>query len=330
MTVINGIELDDINYKPNAIKDAILNNDPIENKLHCVICVSNPCQYSRRYVLAKDFINRILEEEHNVLLYIVEVAYGKDKFYITSPTNPNHLQLRIESAPIWLKESMINVGVRKLLPKNWKAMAWIDADIEFESASWATDTLKILNGCKDVVQLYSHAVDLDSQELTMQVFNSFGYQLSKGHKYNGKPPNFWHPGYAWACTRKAYDKMGGLYDDAILGSGDQIMAMSFISNGLKAINQESTDGYKRSVSAFQARVKNLRIGYVPGVIRHYYHGSKANRKYTDRWKILVNHAYDPETCIKKDANGLIESTDQCSQEFLDEILAYFRERKEDD
>jgi hypothetical protein len=334
MTVINGIEIDFITYNQNIIKDAILNNDPVEDKLHVVIVLSNPCQYARRYILAKEFINRFDKEETNVILYIVELAYGygkhADKYIITQSDNKRHLQLRTDASPIWTKESMINVGVRTLLPPNWKAMAWIDSDIEFESPSWAVDTLKVLNGCKDIVQLFSHAVDMDREELTMTIFNSFGYQFAKGHSYNGKPPNFWHPGYAWACTRKAYDKMGGLYDEAILGSGDQVMALSLISNGLKAINSSSTDGYKRTVTAFQERVKNFRVGYVPGVIRHYYHGTKANRKYTDRWKILVNHDYDPEIHIKKDATGLFEPSKQCSAEFLAEILAYFQERKEDD
>jgi len=32
MTVINNIEIDNINYKKNEIKNAILNNDPIEDK----------------------------------------------------------------------------------------------------------------------------------------------------------------------------------------------------------------------------------------------------------------------------------------------------------
>jgi len=37
MTVINGIEIDCIDYKVNDIKYAIQNNDPIEAKLHVVV-----------------------------------------------------------------------------------------------------------------------------------------------------------------------------------------------------------------------------------------------------------------------------------------------------
>jgi hypothetical protein len=81
---------------------------------------------------------------------------------------------------------------------------------------------------------------------------------------------------------------------------------------------------------FQQRVKNLRLGYVPGVIRHYYHGSKKNRKYLERWKILVKHAYNPLVHVKLNNDGLLVPTDSCPRGLLDDILGYFLERNEDE
>ena len=329
MTVINGIEIDFIQYEQNIIKTSIKNNEPIEDKLHVIIVISNPCQYAKRYILAKEFIKRTEMEESNVNLYIVELAYNDQKYYLTSPTNKNHLQLH-SNKPIWHKESMINVGVSKLLPVNWKAMAWIDADIEFESPTWALDTLKILNGSKDIVQLFSHAVDMDNNKLAMSIFNSFGYMYCKGNKYSTCGINHWHPGFAWACTRKAYDKLGGLYDAAILGSGDHIMALSLINMGLNSITSQSTDNYKESILSFQDNCKSLRLGYVPGVIRHYFHGSKKNRKYTERWQILVKYDYSPILHITKDNNGLIKPTESFPSGLLFDIMQYFIERNEDE
>ena len=172
MTVINGIEIDDINYKQNDIKYAISNNDPIENKLNVIIVISNPCLYAKRYILLKEFVKRFEEEESNVELFIVEMIYNNQRFIITDKNNKKHLQLKTET-PIWHKENMVNLGVKYLLPINWKAFAWIDADIEFENNSWALDTLKILNGYKDVVQLFSHCVDMDHDETTMNIINIF-------------------------------------------------------------------------------------------------------------------------------------------------------------
>ena len=42
MTIINGIEIDNIKIIKNDIKAAIQNNDMIENNLHCIIVISNP------------------------------------------------------------------------------------------------------------------------------------------------------------------------------------------------------------------------------------------------------------------------------------------------
>jgi len=326
MTVIHGIEIDHPRWIRNEMKEAIHHNDPLEDQLHVVMVVSNPCQYARRYILAKEFIQR-MELEPHVLLYIVELCYEDQSFCLTHD-HPRHLQLRT-STPLWHKENMINLGVKSLLPKAWKAFAWVDADLEFDSASWALDTLKILNGCCDIVQLFSHCTDLDADENPMQIFQSFGFQYCKKKPYSTTGLHFWHPGFAWAMTRKAYDRVGGLYEQSILGSGDHNMAMSLIGQGSRSLNANTTEAYKKSVEDYQRTQQTLRLGYVPGLIRHYFHGSKQNRKYTERWQILVKHQYDPTLHITH-KQGLIVPTKACPPQLLEDILQYFRERNEDE
>jgi hypothetical protein len=225
---------------------------------------------------------------------------------------------------------MINLGVKHLLPKNYKAFAWIDADIEFDSCTWALDTLKVLNGYKDIVQVYSHCLDMDKDHSVMRVFNAFGFQYDKRQPYSINDTNYWHPGYGWAITRKAYERIGGLYEYAILGSGDNIMSLSLIQRGLKGINDESTPEYKASIQSFETRMKTLRLGYVPGVIRHHYHGKKKNRKYADRWRILLDHYYTPDKHLTKDKNGILIPTDECPVEIITQINEYFYARNEDE
>lgn len=330
MTVlINGIDIDIINVQKNDIKNAIINNEPIEEKLHVIIVISNPCQFARRYILAREFIER-MKNEKDVILYIVELAYNDQEFYITNKNNKRHLQLKAE-IPLWHKENMINIGVQKLLPKNWKAFAWIDADIDFENPEWAMDTLKILNGSKDIVQLFSHAVDMDMNEDAMSIFASFGYQYIKNRAYTRHNIlKMWHPGYAWACTKKAYNKMNGIYENSILGSGDHNMALSFIGLARSSLNEKVNEDYVDEVVDFQSKVTNLRLGYVPGVIRHYYHGNKKNRRYNERWEILVNHKYSPIQHITKNKDGLLIPTKDCPKKLLDDILEYFLNRSEDE
>jgi hypothetical protein len=336
MTIINDLEIDNIHYIHNDIKDAIKNNKPLDSKLNVIIVISNPCQYARRYGLAREFIQRFEKEESNVNLYVVELAYKLpghklQDFQVTNPKNKNHLHLVSSDPPLWHKESMIRVGIKKLLPPEWTHIAWIDADIEFDNVHWVEDTLKILNGTRDIVQIFSHVLDMDPSLDPLQINSGFGYQYTHKRKYRARGGiHYYHPGYAWACTRKAYDQMGGIFDKSILGSGDHNMALAFIGKGAISVNGNVTDDYKNSIVEFQNRAAGLKLGYVPGIIRHHFHGAKANRKYSDRWKILVNHAYEPSKHVTYDANGLIIPSAICPKEMIDEIFTYFSERNEDE
>ena len=324
MTILDGVELDV--YTRNNVKEAIKHNEPLDEVLHVIMVVSNPCFFKRRYQLARQFMLRMEKEDH-IQLYVVELCYGKQRFVLTQKRNLRHLQLRAEH-PLWHKENMVNCGV-KLLPQDWKAMARIDEDGEFEYSTWSLDTLKVLNGHADMVQLFSHCVDMDKNELAMSVVNSAGYPYEKGTPHrNGV--NYWHPGYAWACSRKAYDRMGGLYENAILGSGDNIMMCSLLGQADKSVHLNNSQEYKQDIYDYQTRVKNLRFSYVPGVIRHYYHGAKVNRRYKERWQILVDHGYNPLIHIKKNKDGLLIPTDQCPAGLLVDILEYFKARNEDE
>ena len=102
MTIINNIEITNINFTINATKMAIANNNPLEEKLNVIIVISNPCLYAKRYILLKEFVKRIIEEEEHVNLYIVELVYGDQKFIITNKNNKNHLQLKTE-VQLWHK-----------------------------------------------------------------------------------------------------------------------------------------------------------------------------------------------------------------------------------
>ena len=316
-----------LNPKKNWIKEAIRNNDPIEDKLHVIAVLTNPCHYERRCTLMQEFQKRFKNEEADVLLYIVEVVYGDEQFTCTDALNPKHLQLRAGHT-LWLKENMINLGVQTLLPPDWKAFAWIDSDLEFESLTWAMDTLKLLNGAFDIVQLFSHCVDMNAQGEAMTNFSSFGYNYTKLKRYCGSGPNYYHSGFAWAMTRKLFEKLGGLYENAILGSGDYVIASCTIDRAHKCIPLCS-DGYTTNALEYQEKMKYARLGYVPGVIRHHFHGSKKNRKYRERNQILIEHEYDPTVHLTKDSNGLIQLISQKARLQRD-ILEYFKERKEDD
>jgi hypothetical protein len=301
----------------------------VEEKLHLIAVIANPCLFKKRYKLMREFIER-MEKEQNIILYIVEMTYEGQDYVITSADNPCHLRLHTK-IPLWHKENMINLGVRYLLPSNWKSFAWVDADLEFENSRWALDALKLLNGKCDIIQLFSHCVDMDNDGGTMNISTSFGYQYVKGQPY--KPVsglNYWHPGYAWACTREFYDKIGGIFQMDILGSGDFYTAMVLISKVQDCFPPQTNNEFKKLVFDLQNRVEGAKIGYITGVIRHHFHGSKMNRKYEERPKILAKYNYNPLLHITTDNTGILIPTELCPKEFLNDIYRYFLERNEDE
>ena len=108
------------------------------------------------------------------------------------------------------------------------------------------------------------------------------------------------------------------------------MAKCILNQGLKSIVPESHPDYIASVLAYQEKAKTLRLGYTPGVIRHHFHGSKKNRKYTERWQILVKWDYSPFKHIMKNDDGLLIPTECCPVGLLDDIVDYGNERNEDE
>jgi hypothetical protein len=316
-------------FEANKIKLAIHHNLPLEENLHVIAVISNVMNFKTRYRLFQEFMLR-MESEPNVILYVVELCYPGQSFHITNADNPRHLQLKTD-IPIWHKESMFNVGVRKLLPLDWRAVALIDGDIEMESAHWAMDTLKILNGFADMVQLFSHCVDMSKAKLAMDIHSGYGYQYEKHTPYRKSAGiNGWHPGYAWAMTRHAFEFLGGMFEYNILGGADHNMALGFIKKNISSTGIKDLS-YKTILKNYEDKIAQLRLSYVPGVIRHYFHGKKSNRGYMTRYQIAQKHHYSPVQHTLHNEDGLlVANPNTFSKEFQQDILRYFAGRNEDE
>jgi hypothetical protein len=66
------------------------------------------------------------------------------------------------------------------------------------------------------------------------------------------------------------------------------------------------------------------------VIRHYFHGSKKNRRYGERWQILLKYDYSPKLHVKLNQMGVLEPSKECPNGLLEEIMDYFKQRNEDE
>jgi hypothetical protein len=317
----------------------------MSNEFYVIAVINNPMCYQSRWRLFEEFVSRM--KKYDVQLMIVEAVYGDHSFRVTESSNPLHIQLKAESI-IWHKENLINIGISRL-PSNWKYVAWIDADIDFTNPNWVSDTIKELQHFP-FVQLFEDAIDLGPNHEIFNVYKSFASSYSKGIPYGGLPiskvatsdfkysnPSFkksnyiWHSGYAWAATREAINGLGGLIDYAICGAGDHHMVCAIIGEVSKSYPQNINKHYKMMLQSYQERALRTlhkRISYVKGSIYHYWHGKKTDRKYHDRWQILLKNNFDPLVHIHKDSQGLIV-LHPSYESLRKDLYNYFRARNED-
>ena len=288
--------------------------------LYVILPYFNYCKFKNRLRLFVEFVNRTYKTRG---INIVIVEAGNDL-----PSLPVYKHLRFHSHDhVWIKENLINLAIEQL-PDTWKYVAWIDADITFLNNNWVRDTISSLKR-SDVVQMFQSAINLGSAGEVIKVDKGFGYMHATGMKYAKTDKYaFWHPGYAWACTHRAYDRMGHLIDWAILGSADRHMALAWINKVEDSYPGNIHPSYKAMLQEFQERCRAMKISYVNGTILHHWHGSLENRKYRERWNILSSSQFNPFHDVGFDNDGVIQLTES-GQRLESELKKYFLERQED-
>jgi hypothetical protein len=327
----------------------------MKNKTLFVISViSNTARYQSRVKLFKQFEQHMKDSPH-VHLITVEMCFGDRPYEVTEANNPNHVQLKSYDE-LWHKENMINIGIKQLykIAPDWEYVAWIDADIHFPRHDWALETMHKLQHFM-VLQLFSSAVDLGPKHEVLQVHKGFvwcwqenRFEPDLGGIISNNPYNkkdlpakyYWHPGYAWAARREAMEALrthstGPLIDfPCIIGAGDHHMALAMIGLAERSVPTGLHPNYLKAVLQWQKNALDFvkkDIGYLDCTILHYWHGKKAERRYWQRWDILKNNEYDPETDIRRDNSSMMSLVvqDERQRRLRDHLRHYFQERNED-
>lgn len=299
----------------------------MSDTLYVVTAISNANNYSSRYRLYESFKN-YLKQFPSVVLYTAELALNDDDFNVTSSADPRNIQVRGNQV-FWHKENLLNLAIAKLPPEA-KYVAWMDADVDFIDPNWANKTIEALKK-HHVVQMFSRCHDLGPNgEILLDLPSTtslfpriwgvpsnlpFFRKMTRGNQdyINCLPP--WGlapaPGLAWAIRKDTLDKIGGLIDWCLISAHDWHMACCFAGVFRRAGNicfyKYLSAGYRNKLRAYAALCDEFvhsDLSYVDCIIRHYWHGSKANRGYGYHWQILRRHKFDPYTDIVMGPNGL--------------------------
>jgi len=315
---------------------------PFPDKLWVIAVLDNPLRWRSRYSNYWAFERHV--RDAGGILITVELALGDRRFELTEPNNPYHVQVRTRDE-MFRKENLQNLGLTRL-PLGTRYVALTDADVSFVRPDWCQETLHLLQHY-DVIQMFSHYSDVDSNHQILRTVPSFMYNMMNEpdgpfdeHSGYGKgwPKGKWSgaPGLAWAYRVEALDALGRLLDRCILGGGDSHMAFGLAQRwDLAQLHQEikhaGSDAYLRYIKLWQvnaARI-NTNIGMMDGSLLHHWHGPKANRGYATRWQILEENHFDPYVDVMPSHEGVLVWTGN-KPKLRDDIRRYFRARHEDD
>lgn len=307
---------------------------PVNAPLYVVTSITNPARYRSRYHLYRQFEKYV--RDSGAILYTIEGALREREYEITEEDHPQHIRVNT-THELWHKENLLNLAVHKL-PRDWQYVAWIDADVEFARPDWVHETLHKLQHFH-VVQMFSQAADLNAQfRVNHPLRDGFVYWyyqnrnepvIRRGRYGSGIA----HPGYAWAWRRDAFDHTGGWIDWGVVGSGDWHMATALVGQVDKSFApiKETCPNYLRWCLEWQSRAEQhikRNIGYMDGLLLHYWHGPKVKRGYYDRWKILAENRFDPVVDIKRDWQGMWQLSGN-KIDLRDQLRGYLASRDED-
>ena len=302
--------------------------------------MANPMRWTVRVKHATDAITS-WSSEPNIHIILVECAYGARPWELAELGDSSKITFVGVRAttPAWSKECLLNIGIARV-PRDGQWIATFDADIFFREPGWASEIIHTLQ-LYPVIQPWTHCLDLGPRNEYMQVHTSFaslyhaGYPVAPGGKkfwkHDGGSHEYAHSGFAWAWTRDALDRVGGLFDLGGMGSGDYHMALGLVGMAHYSLVKETSHAYRNTVMTWQNRAVSYigkRIGAMPHTIEHRWHGPKASRSYVGRWDMFIKHAFDPIRDLKRNSHGVIEWAGN-NPELEREWMNYMRTRNED-
>jgi hypothetical protein len=275
-----------------------------------VLCHFSPAGFRRPAENARRVVSDM--REAGIPVYPVELVRTGGKQELVNP----HLVAEAESV-MFHKENLLNIALDSL-PAVHSKVVFLDADVRFNDRNWIDRASQALDSA-DVIQPMEWCFWSSSRSKI-----SAAEQLSRGRRLNVGNV---HPGFATGARRDWLDRVGGLYDLAVVGNGDACLWHAVGSSVGLGFPEESLapylsrykgyDEYKERVVASSPRIASVRgcfAGHLP-------HGTANNRGYVQRHRMLKG-----DLSVHRNASGAYEWDDPSND---GPMLEYFRSREED-
>lgn len=315
----------------NRLYKELTNYNPPQSDIGVVCCYFNPCDYKSKFLNFSKFLSEI--RSTNIEPLVVE-SYTENSKYRVNKLTKNCISIKTESV-FWMKEQLLNVGIKRLLVKNYKYIMWIDADIKFNKIDWWKDVI-LATEFYGVAQIFSNSKKENVKSENKEK-NSSAYKLTHCNKKNDTHillDRKGEPGYG-CCYHRSFLEKNLLFDLAVVGGGDLLNLIGFYyckeTHDIilrDRFFKNTTYDFKIEFINWCKRNKKIKngVGYANLDIDVMFHGNEVNRRYINREKILKQCEFTPTTDIELN-NGIYLIKNKSLEQKLKE---YFINRKEDE
>jgi hypothetical protein len=306
----------------------------------------NPLGYERRRVNYRTF-------RAHLDVPLLTVEWSPDSRFELGPGDADALIQLGGGSLLWQKERLLNLAVERL-PPECRFVAWVDCDVVFGRADWATAAVAALEA-DAVVQLYDRVAYLDRHEFDgpharrdwsahPRLFERPGI-ISRLRR--GEPLPDWinapgladatalqgtpSAGFAWAASREFLGR-NPLPDAWVVGGGDSAACYAALGVPERVVRVQGLS--ERHAAHYLPRARSMarevagRVGHVPGTLFALWHGDLVDRRYRSRHAVVARHGFDPETFLQRAPSGVWQWTDRAAG-LSREVQAYFAGRNED-
>jgi hypothetical protein len=293
-----------------------------------VFCHFNPQNYRRPKWNLNAFLTALYAV--SVPCYAVELSF--DGQY-ELPDNGRVLKLagKRPDHVLFQKEALWNAA-EKIVPAGVDQLVFLDADVVLSNPNWPRDLAEGLERFRFMAP-FSHSVW--TNEYGDEIYGRPSTIWAKLYHSQTKALNFSlaHPGFGVAMRRSAFWKMGGFWPSGVTGAGDAHLMHAVCGLWDRSpLRGQMPESVLKSMDAYSGRVHAAiegKIGVVPGECRHLWHGSRENRQYCQRHKLLEGH--DPDADLQVEPSGLVKWSQAglAKTRIVEGMAAYFAARKED-
>lgn len=206
-------------------------------------------------------------------------------------TESHDLRLASDVRSIMFQRNrLVNLAIRRL-PDSIKKVAWVDGDVLFEDPQWLDKLSEVLDDV-EIAQPFDTARSLDVNGAVTRARPSWCSIM-------GTDTDKWASsrGYAWGARLDALPRLPvegnhvGLLDRQLV-SEDTVMAMYWAGLGLGGDIKKMGQSMEYYCRVWSGAKPQRKLGFVPGVVSHLYHGEYASRYGQDR-DYLSETSYDP-------------------------------------